>query len=94
MAAAKDNRGSIKGRRVGKKRHAVKMPKKPSARDLFAERLRQLAADRTTTELGKMLEVDADTVGKWLRAESLPDLNLWKKLAAALGLTDYRDLLP
>jgi len=94
MRAAKDNEGSIKGRRVGKKRQAVKMPKKPTLRDLFAQRLRKLAADRTTTELGKQLGVDADTVGKWLRAESLPDLDLWHKLATALGLTDYRDLLP
>lgn len=93
MATAKDNEGLIKGRRVGKKRQAVKKkPVKP--REQFAARLRALAGDRTTIEIGDLLGVSPNTVGKWLKGHRVPDLDEWPAIAEVFGLEHWTELLP
>jgi transcriptional regulator with XRE-family HTH domain len=84
---------SPKGKSVGRKRRDP--PGKPKTlREKLAARLRTLAKDRPAHEIADKVGVSVNTVLKWLRAENSPDLEYWPKLADALGLKDYRELLP
>lgn len=77
---------------MGKKRTPPKgTSSKPHAR--FAARLRSLAGDRTTIELGKAIGVDANTVGKWLKGERMPHIDQWPAIAKAMGLAHYSELV-
>jgi transcriptional regulator with XRE-family HTH domain len=82
-----------KGRTVGRKRVAPE-GRPTTLREKLAARLRKLAGDRPAHEIAEKVGVSVNTVLKWLKAENSPDLEYWPKLAAALGLDDYRDLLP
>lgn len=92
MRATKDTEWPIKGRSVGKKRKAVKAGKKPHQQ--FAARLRLLAGERTTVELGGLIGVSPNTVGKWFKGERTPELDQWPAIAKAFGLDHWTDLLP
>lgn len=79
--------------RVGRKRiPPAGRPK--TLREKLAARLRKLAGTRPAHEIAAKVGVSVNTVLKWLKAENTPDLEYWPDLAAALGLDDYRDLLP
>lgn len=80
-------------RTVGRKRVAPKGRPK-TLRQKLAARLRDLAGERPAHEIAASVGVSTNTVLKWLKAENSPDLEYWPDLAAALGLKDYRDLLP
>jgi hypothetical protein len=84
---------SIVSRSVGRKRVAPK-GKPKTLREKLAARLRDLAGERPAHEIAASVGVSVNTVLKWLKAENSPDLEYWPKLAASLGLSDYRDLLP
>lgn len=59
----------------------------------FVLHLAALVGDRA----GKVAEdvgVSHDAVLKWCRGSTLPKLQHWPKLAKALGLKDWRELLP
>lgn len=78
---------------VGRKRKpANKKPK--TAREKFAAHLRGLAGDRLSKDLAREWGVSPASVSKWLNGRQIPDLALWPKIAAKLGLDSYRDLLP
>lgn len=82
---------------MGKKRAAqppIETQAEPSMRERFAENLRELAKDRQAHEIASRAGVTTDAVLKWLRGETLPDLDKWPALARAIGLKDYRKLLP
>ncbi len=83
---------ATKGRIMGKKRQKPKRDNSPSG--LFAARLRELMADRPAPELAETLGVTPDAVLKWLRGDRTPPLDQWPAIAKALGLSDWRDLLP
>ena len=77
---------------MGKKRTApAKKSSAPHA--LFAARLRTLAGDRTTIELGEAIGVEANTVGKWLKGDRMPHIDQWPRIAKALGLAHYSELI-
>jgi hypothetical protein len=77
-------------------------PISPKNRDFpsrFARKLRELIGDRSTREVSKLVaeqgvEVTDRAVEAWLRGQRLPKLRDIEKVAKALGLDDYRDLLP
>jgi hypothetical protein len=76
------------------KKRTIPKGKPRTLRQRFAARLRDLAGDRTTIDLGEAIGVNHETVRLWLRGDRLPDLDQWPALAKALGVADYRDLLP
>lgn len=82
-----------KGRTVGRNRSLPKF-KANTPRRKFAHRLHQLAGKRTLAQIAEDVGVEAVTVSKWFSGDNLPDLDYWPKLATALGLSDWRDLLP
>lgn len=79
-------------RPMGKKRSNPKLGNSPSHQ--FTRRLRALLGDRTATELAQALGITPNAVGKWLRGERTPPMDDWPAIAKALGLDDWRDLLP
>jgi transcriptional regulator with XRE-family HTH domain len=77
---------------MGKKRTApAKKSTAPHAQ--FAARLRTLAGDRTTIELGQAIGVDPNTVGKWLKGDRMPHIDQWPRIAKVLGLAHYSELV-
>lgn len=93
MAAAAIKMRGSKEPRVGRKRTS-KPPKSLSLPERkFALRLAELVGDRSG-EVAEKVGVTHDAVLKWLAGRSVPSLDKWPKLAAAVGLKDYRDLLP
>lgn len=78
---------------VGRKRIPPKF-KPNTPRRKFAHRLHALAGKRTLGEIADAVGVEVVTVSKWFRGDNLPDIDHWPKLALALGLKDWRDLLP
>ena len=94
-AVAVQNSGPLKkkGRPVGRKR-TRKPPKELSAVErAFANHLAKLVGDRSKDVAGAV-GVSHDAVLKWCAGDSLPTLDRWPKIAKALGLRDYRELLP
>ena len=65
-----------------------------SPRGMFAKRLRELAGDMTPAELAAKIGCSDDTARKYLTGKRVPDLNSWPKIAKALGLRYWQDLLP
>jgi len=71
---------------------AGKRGKKPSSGDGFAERLRQLRAQRglSQEELGEKVGLHYNHIGRYERAESRPSAAKLSALAEALGVSsDY-----
>ncbi|MCY2968464.1 MAG: helix-turn-helix transcriptional regulator, partial [Planctomycetota bacterium] len=76
-------------------------PKSTDFTTRFALQLRKLVDKRNLTQatfLEKLLEAKLDvsefTVKKWLSGERLARLGDLEQIATALGLKDYRDVLP
>lgn len=93
MTATKQNKPSKPGGDVGRKR--IRPSFKPNTvRRKFAHRLHDLADGLTYADIAKVCGTSTETVSKWFAGENLPDLEYWPKLAKALGLSDYRELLP
>lgn len=84
---------SNKGSEVGRKRTRPSF-KPDTLRHRFSHRLHDLAGDMTFDQIANAVGVSKITVSKWFSGDNLPDLEYWPKLAKALGLKDYRDLLP
>ena len=79
--------------KVGRKR-TTKPPKTLSPIERkFALRLSELVGDNSV-DVAERIGVSPDAVRKWCAGRSVPSLDLWPKLAAALKLSDWRDLLP
>lgn len=78
---------------MGKVRH-VPTGKPRTPRERFAARLRELVGNRPASFLADAIGVKPDTVLKWLRGDNTPDLDYWPDIAKALGLKDWRELLP
>lgn len=95
MATATKIRGSQKGPKVGRKRQPIpkELLKTPSGK--FAVRLAGLmeAASIDAKELGDKIGKSVNTIHFYLAAKAVPHLDDWPKLAKALGLSDYRELL-
>lgn len=92
MTTLKSPRRQVKMKpSMGKKRAATRLGKKPS--EIFAARLRSLLGDQSGSSLAKKLNISADAVLKWLRAERTPPLDDLPAIAAALGVSDWRELL-
>ena len=92
-ATARQNKPSLKGGDVGRKRQRPDI-KQDTVRHKFAHRLHDLAGGRTYAQIAEVCGTSTETVSKWFAGENLPDLDYWPKLAKALGLKDYRELLP
>lgn len=52
------------------------------------------AAKKTPQDLAHELGLDDEAVRKWITAKSSPPINRWPSIAKALGLKDWRDLIP
>jgi transcriptional regulator with XRE-family HTH domain len=68
--------------------------KRDTPRRKFVHRLHDVVGRRTFQEIADVVGVSRITVSKWFSGDNLPDLDYWPKLAKALGLKDWRDLLP
>lgn len=78
--------------KVGRKR-TTKPPKTLSAVERkFALRLSALIGD-DAVEVAKKLGVSPDAVRKWCGGDTVPSLDKWPKIAAAVGLKHHRELL-
>lgn len=78
--------------KVGRKR-TTKPPKSLSAVERkFALRLSALIGDNSVDVAAKV-GVTPDSVRKWCAGRSVPSLDLWPKIAAAVGLSSCRELL-
>lgn len=93
--AATKIKPSDKGPKVGRKRQPIpkELLKTPSGK--FAVRLQGLmeAAGIDAKTLGEKIGKSSDTVHVYLAARAVPHLDDWPKLAKALGLSDYRELI-
>lgn len=85
--------GSSKGLHVGRKRTAKPPKTLSNAERKFALRLSELIGDNAPA-VAEKVGVSSDAVRKWCAGDSVPSLDKWPKIAAAVGLKDYRDLLP
>jgi hypothetical protein len=85
--------GSIVSRSVGRKRTSTPSDDLPPTTRKFAEHLASLIGD-DSIRVAKAVGVSADAVRKWCRGDSLPHLEHWPRLAKAVGLKDWRELLP
>ena len=95
MGKRKKMDGSQKGPKVGRKRQPISkdLLKTPSGK--FAVRLAGLmeAAGIDAKELGDKIGKSSDTVHVYLAGKAVPHLDDWPKIAKALGLDHYRELL-
>lgn len=79
--------------RMGKKRKIIRRrPRTP--REQFAARLRELAGERTTVELGEAWGVTPGAAGHYLSGRRTPGFDLLPIIAKSFGLDDWNDLLP
>lgn len=93
MVTATKMGGSQKGPKVGKVRRVNKsFATSPSGQ--FAKRLNQLLRNQPASDLADKLGVSDDAVLKWLRGDRTPPIDQWPDIAKALGLSDWRDLIP
>jgi len=83
-----------KGLTVNRPRETT--PSKRTAEGLFALYLAHLIAESgvKSADLAKATGISRDTLFAWLRADSSPQVRYWPKLAKALGLSDWRLLVP
>lgn len=88
--------GSLKGGRVPRPRKELSKRELKTFRGRFAAHLESLmeAAGFTKDDLAEETGLGEATIRKWLRAEGTPDFPSMEKVADALGLDDYRLLLP
>lgn len=86
-------RGSTLVGSMGRPRTRPKF-KRDTPRRKFVHHLHDVVGRRTFQEIADVVGVSRITVSKWFSGDNLPDLNYWPKLAKALGLKDWRDLLP
>jgi transcriptional regulator with XRE-family HTH domain len=84
---------SPKGGIVGRKRTRPTF-KPTTLRRKFCLRLHDAAIGHTNAEIAKAVGVSTDAVSKWFQGENCPDYDVLPKLAALLGYSDYRELLP
>ncbi len=68
--------------------------KRDTPRHKFVHHLHDLAGTRTFQEIADAVGVAKITVAKWFNGDNLPDLDYWPDLAKAMGLKNWRDLLP
>lgn len=80
---------------VGRKRVRPQF-KKPTPRQKLALHLYDLAekSGLTNAEIAKKVGCSAVAPAKWFSGENAPDVDYWPALAKALGLHDWRELLP
>lgn len=84
--------GSEEPLKVGRKR-TTKPPKTLSQVERrFALRLSELIGD-DAVEVAKKIGVSSDAVRKWCAGDTVPSLDKWPKIAAAVGLKHHRELL-
>lgn len=60
----------------------------------FTAHLRKLAAGRTPEEMSVVLGCTVDAARKYLRGDRIPPIESWPEYAKALGLSDWRELIP
>lgn len=93
MAAVKTKMArSKKVPKVGRKR-TTKPPKTLSPVERkFALRLSELIGDNAVS-VAEKVGVSSDAVRKWCAGDTVPSLDRWPKIAAAVGLKHHRELL-
>jgi hypothetical protein len=71
-------------------------PDRRTAQGRFALHLDALLIERgmDTTALAKASSIAEPTIRKWLRGESIPPVTSLPAIAKALGMADYRQVLP
>lgn len=82
-----------KGRIVGRRRNSEPPADLAPHLRKFAAHLASLIGD-DSVRVAESVGVSPDAVRKWCRGAMVPNLEHWPKLAAAVGLTDWRELLP
>lgn len=83
-----------KGRTVGRLREKEPDRTKPEGQlSLYLAHLLR-ARDKTPDDLAEAIGVQRSTVFNWLRGDSAPPVKLWAPIAKALGLKDWRALVP
>ncbi len=83
----------MKGRTVGRKRTTKPSKELPVALRRFAEHLSKLVGD-DSPRVAAAVGVTPDSVRKWCAGHAVPSLEHWPRIAAAVGLSDWRELLP
>jgi transcriptional regulator with XRE-family HTH domain len=65
-------------------------------RGRFAAHLMALmeSAGKTNTDIANATGLGEPAVRRWLRGEGVPELSVLESIADALGVADYRELLP
>jgi ribosome-binding protein aMBF1 (putative translation factor) len=95
MATASKMARSKQVPKVGRKRQPIPkaLLKTPSGK--FAVRLQGLmeAAGLEADTLGEKIDKSSGTVYAYLSARAVPHIDDWPRIAKALGLSDYRELL-
>lgn len=80
-------------RSVGRKRTSKPSDDLPPTSRRFAEHLSELVGG-DAIRVARAVGVSPDSVRKWCRGDMIPHLEHWPRLAKALGLKDWRHLLP
>ena len=93
--AITDNRRLLKGPAVGRKRQPQPPEIRRTLAGRFGARLSALAdaARLDADELGSKVGKSGDTIRLYFAGRVVPPLNLWPKLAKAVGVS-LRELLP
>ena len=88
--------GSLKGGRVPRARKELSKAEQRTFRGRFATHLQSLltAAGMSTGDLAKETGLGEPAIRKWLRADGTPDPTSMELVAEALGIDDYRLVLP
>lgn len=77
---------------AGRKRSNQPDPKKPEGQ--CALYLQRLLKDRDIDQLAKQVGKDRSTIFNYLSGKTTPSDSVRDKIAKALGLADYRELMP
>lgn len=85
--------GSTESRTVVRKRTSKPGRDLPLTLRKFAEHLSALVGD-DAVKVARAVGVSPDSVRKWCRGDMVPHLDHWPRLAKAVGLKDWRNLLP
>lgn len=87
------NSGSLTSRKMPSKRTSKPSKSLTPNERKFVVHLAALIGDNAV-KVANEVGVSHDAVLKWCRGDTLPKLDHWPKLAKAVGLKDWRDLLP
>lgn len=80
-------------RKMGRKRAKIdKKPRTPS--QMVCARIAELAGDRASKELALISGHNVTSWDHWRGWRRCPDIDDWPAIAKALGLRDWRDLVP